>query len=157
MKQGDSLSAALVANGLVSVDQFALATTSANEGEILANLIADGVVTEYQVAQLQKGQRSLHVGPYLIRDWYGAAGNNHVFLANGPTGRESCFIIIHANNTATRDSRRSFKRSEEFHRRIHSPHWLPIIDSGEEDGAFFVVVDRPLNCSRPARSYRYIW
>ncbi len=110
--------------------------------DLLAELlIAQTLLTPYQVAQLKAGRTKLNLGPYVITDWIGQGGMGQVFKAiHNVLGRE-CAVKILPVNRSTPDAIANFSREIRMQAKLDHPNLVRAYDAGNDGKVPYLVVE----------------
>lgn len=108
---------------------------------IAAQLVEQGVISEYQADQLNAGRTKLDLGPYIITDWIGQGGMGQVFKAvHKMMGRE-CAVKVLPLNKATDESIANFRREIRMQANLDHPNLVRAFDAGEDGNVHYLVVE----------------
>lgn len=142
-----------IASGLISEEQLSAAEQSLRDAnkagdkveisdeDLATKLIDDGLLTRYQVEQLNEGRTKLKLGPYVITDWIGQGGMGQVFKAvHEMMGRESAVKVLPLSK-ATEDAKRNFAREIRLQAKLDHAHLVRAFDAGEDGNVNYLVVE----------------
>jgi serine/threonine protein kinase len=129
----DSFTQRLAASRLVSSHQLAQAKALAGSDEkaLVQHLLAQGVLTRFQVRQLRAGARQFHVDKYTVVDYLGRGGNSIVFKArhNLLPGRYVALKTLDCRNLHySEEALARFRREIEILGRLQHPHLVRALD-----------------------------
>lgn len=139
-------------SGLVDEEQFRAAfeairratntpAAQVTDKQLADQLIADNVLTAYQVDQLRAGRTKLNLGPYIITDWIGQGGMGQVFKAeHGMLGRESAVKVLPLSK-ATPDAIKNFRREIRTQAQLDHSNLVRAYDAGEDGNVHYLVVE----------------
>lgn len=142
------LAQSAVQSGLVSEEQLKQAeshlgrnSVAADDALIAAQLVADGVVTDYQAEQLKSGRTKFTLGPYIITDWLGQGGMGQVFKARHEMmGREVAIKVL-PQDKSTPDAIASFTREIRTQAQLDHPRLVRAYDAGQDGQTYFLVTE----------------
>jgi serine/threonine protein kinase len=141
----DEFVRSLLKLGLVTSTELERFAADSAEGVLGLSraLVNVGKLTPYQAAAIyQKKARGLLIGNYLILDKLGQGGMGVVFKARHRTsGRVGALKILPPSFARDKDAVSRFRREIEAAGRLNHPNVVAAIDSDEDRGVHFLVMD----------------
>src|SRR5918999_2839460 len=74
------------------------------------------------------------IGPYKVDDPLGEGGMGRVYKAAGPDGEEVALKLVKAELARDKVFRKRFEREARVAARVHHPHVVPVLGTGEHGG-----------------------
>ena len=145
-----SLFSRLQACGLVTAEQWNSSRavrdgcSPDDEAHIIDELKSLGILTEWQLAQLQEGQTSflLDNGRYVLQRELGRGGMGIVYLAlHRKLQRPFAVKVLPKSRTHDPDLVARFVREMEAIGRLNHPHIVQATDAGEIEGQHYLVME----------------
>lgn len=143
-----------VASGLLSNEQVAeteqrvraadrrLGTLDDISDEQLGErLVADGLLSRYQVEQLRNGVTKFNLGPYQIIESIGKGGMAHVFKAVHPMMGRVVAIKVLPRHKSTPDAIALFTREIQAQAQLDHPNLVRAFDAGYDGNVYFLVCE----------------
>jgi serine/threonine protein kinase/WD40 repeat protein len=144
------LSEQLISSGLVSKDEFRLASesiqsmnTGVSAEGIAKRLIHDGRLTRFQAQMALSGKASgLMIGSYVVLEKLGQGGMGQVFKARHRTmKRDVALKVISPSVVKDEGSLRRFQREVEAAARLNHSNIVTAHDAGEFKGTHYLVME----------------
>jgi serine/threonine protein kinase len=104
-------------------------------------LVANNVLTSYQVDQLRAGRTKLSLGSYLIKDWIGQGGMGQVFKAEHQVMGRECAIKVLPLSKSTDHAIESFMREIRVQAKLDHPNLVRAYDAGKDGNVHYLVVE----------------
>lgn len=117
--------------------------TDIDDQQLAAKLIELGLLTQYQVAQLELGRTKFHLGPYLITDYIAQGGMGQVFRGTHRImGRECAVKVLPLHKaTASPDAIKNFLREVRMQAQLDHPNLVRALDAGQEKDVPYLVTE----------------
>ena len=144
-----------IISGLVSKDELEEAIRRVREPSIgspaprveirdsllAKELVAMGLVTPYQAAQLKAGQTKLTLGPYIITDWIAQGGMGQVFKAEHQMmGREVAIKVL-PKEKSTPSAISNFTREIRTQAMLDHENLVRAFDAGHDGNVYYLVCE----------------
>ena len=120
----------------------AIPLVAIDDQSLAARLIEKGMLTQYQVEQLQLGRTKFDLGAYIITGFIGQGGMGQVFRGTHRVmGRECAVKVLPFHKaTAAPDSINNFLREVKTQAQLDHPNLVRALDAGKEkDVPYFVM------------------
>lgn len=112
-----------------------------SDQELADNLVELGIVTTYQVQQLQAGRTRFDLGPYVITDWIGQGGTGHVYKGvHHVLGRE-CAIKVLPPNKSTPGDINNFAYQMRLLAKLDHANLVRLYDAGRAGDVHYLVTE----------------
>ncbi|MBM3980003.1 MAG: hypothetical protein FJ304_06910 [Planctomycetes bacterium] len=147
LESAEELIEALRLSGLFTPDTFdavrrELAPMRDNAAAIVAHLLAHEHVTNYQLKKVLRGKAGeLHYGSYVVTDRLGTGGMGKVYRARDAAGRTVALKVVRSALVANPTVRGRFAREVQAASKLSHPNIVGLLDTGEANGRFFLVVE----------------
>ena len=139
-----SFQEAIIRSGLLSARKYkkVVELAKTEDVEVIASvLVSNGVITEYQAAQLQAGRTKFTLGDYLITEGIGEGGMGQVFKAvHRVMGRE-CAVKVLPTHKSTPESRESFMHEIRMQAGLDCPYVVRVYDAGTDGKVHYMVTE----------------
>ncbi len=124
-----------------TIDGIELLEVEVSDQQLAAQLVYNGVISEYQAEQLQSGRTKFNLGPYIITDWIGQGGMGQVFKGEHIVlGRVSAIKVLpldKSNDYAISN----FHREIKLQARMDHPNLVRAYDAGHDGKVHFLVTE----------------
>jgi len=124
-----------------TIDGIELLEVEVSDQQLAAQLVYNGIISEYQAEQLQSGRTKFNLGPYIITDWIGQGGMGQVFKGEHIVlGRVSAIKVLpldKSNDYAISN----FHREIKLQARMDHPNLVRAYDAGHDGKVHFLVTE----------------
>jgi serine/threonine protein kinase len=104
-------------------------------------LIAEGVVTAYQLERLARGKRNFSLGPYKILERVAKGSSTKVFKARRPGGGLVALKVLPPSRARDPEQLAHFERQARAAQRLVHPHVVHTLETAAAGGVHFVVLE----------------
>lgn len=109
---------------------------------LVSELLKQRLLTQWQAAQLKKGQTGFVLGSYRLLHPVGRGGMGHVFKANRFDSHDEVAVKVMARKLTSNESLVSrFQREIKASSRLNSPHIVKTVDAGRVGKVDFMVME----------------
>lgn len=109
--------------------------------QLASQLVAMGVLTSYQAAQLSQGRTKLNLGPYLVTDWIGQGGMGQVFKGiHQMMGREVAIKVLPQYKSSPEAIAR-FTHEIRAQAKLDHENLVRAFDAGHDGNVYFLVTE----------------
>ena len=124
-----------------TIDGIELLEVEVSDQQLAAQLVYNGIISEYQAEQLQSGRTKFNLGPYVITDWIGQGGMGQVFKGEHIVlGRVSAIKVLpldKSNDYAISN----FHREIKLQARMDHSNLVRAYDAGHDGKVHFLVTE----------------
>ena len=124
-----------------TIDGIELLEVEVSDQQLAAQLVYNGIISEYQAEQLQSGRTKFNLGPYIITDWIGQGGMGQVFKGEHIVlGRVSAIKVLpldKSNDYAISN----FHREIKLQARMDHSNLVRAYDAGHDGKVHFLVTE----------------
>jgi serine/threonine protein kinase len=112
-----------------------------DDGVLAARLIEMGVLTAYQVKELNNGRNKFTLGPYIITDWIGQGGMGQVYKGvHQVLDRETAIKVLPLHK-ATPEAINNFMREVRTQGKLDHPNLVRAYDAGRDGATHYMAVE----------------